>query len=152
MKIKLVKQYICNGFFSLSLHPSVFTQKPGSLVDQESAKSNEQPQPQPSEASFERFETFSTLPNGLSKFVGNDLIATPLEDIDPFYKDKQVFKTNYVCPRNAKPKAEMMNWRFFVISGRRIISMRMKRLCDKCVLHPNNNYQLFFKFHSISFV
>lgn len=85
-------------FFS----PFIFTQKPGNLVDQESAKFSAE-QPQPSEASFERFEAFSTLPLGLSKYVGNDLIGTPLEDIDPFYKDKQVFKTNYVCSRHSKP-------------------------------------------------
>lgn len=43
-----------------------------------------------SEVTFERFKQFSTLPSGLSKFVAKDLLGTPLEDIDPIYKDKQV--------------------------------------------------------------
>lgn len=54
------------------------------------------------EVSFERFEQFSTLPIGLSKYVAKDLIGTPLEDIDPFYKDKQVNSStdvrNCACP------------------------------------------------------
>lgn len=47
-------------------------------------------QPQASDARGERFPAFTTLPLGLRNYVAKDLIGTPLEDIDPFYKDKQV--------------------------------------------------------------
>lgn len=53
------------------------------------ADSHKDDQPQASDAQYVRFEEFSTLPVGLRKYVASDLIGTPLEDIDPFYKDKQ---------------------------------------------------------------
>lgn len=56
------------------------------------AESQKDNQPKSSEVEFERFEQFSKLPDGLSKYVAQDLIGTPLDDIDPFYKDKQVYK------------------------------------------------------------
>lgn len=56
------------------------------------ADSHKDDQPQTSDAQFVRFEQFSTLPVGLRKYVAPDLIGTPLEDIDPFYKDKQASK------------------------------------------------------------
>ncbi|XP_031630611.1 sodium channel protein para-like [Contarinia nasturtii] len=67
--------------------------KQSNLSDQEAPKpgSHKDDQPQLSEAKFERFKQLSTLPLGLSKYVAKDLIGTPLEDIDPFYKDKQTF-------------------------------------------------------------
>lgn len=36
-----------------------------------------------------QFEQFTRLPDGLCKFVG-DLIGTPLDEIDQYYKDQQV--------------------------------------------------------------
>lgn len=36
-----------------------------------------------------QFEQFAKLPDGLCKFVG-DLIGTPLDEIDQFYKDQEV--------------------------------------------------------------
>lgn len=63
----------------------------------DSAKDN-QPKSS-SEIQVERFEQFSTLPIGLGKYVAKDLIGTPLEDIDPFYKDKQVHKIFDVITR-----------------------------------------------------
>ncbi|XP_055311841.1 sodium channel protein para-like [Sitodiplosis mosellana] len=67
--------------------------KPGTLPEQEVPKagSDKENQLKSSEIKFERFEQFSTLPIGLSKYVAQDLIGSPLEDIDPFYKDKQTF-------------------------------------------------------------
>lgn len=68
-----------------------FKQKNANLPDQEvpKADSHKDDQPQTSDPQFVRFEQFSTLPVGLRKYVATDLIGTPLEDIDPFYKDKQ---------------------------------------------------------------
>lgn len=57
---------------------------------------NDQPQSSSDTAGVEYFEQFSTLPAGLHKYVSNDLIGTPLEDIDPFYKDKQVTKAGQI--------------------------------------------------------
>lgn len=54
------------------------------------AEGQKNDQSQSSETVTEYFEQFSTLPAGLHKYVSNDLIGTPLEDIDPVYKDKQV--------------------------------------------------------------
>lgn len=51
--------------------------------------SHKDDQAQTSDAQFVHFEQFTTLPAGLRKYVAKDLIGTPLEDIDPFYKDKQ---------------------------------------------------------------
>lgn len=68
-----------------------FIQKQANLPDQEvpKADSHKDDQPQTSDAQFVHFEQFTTLPAGLRKYVQKDLIGTPLEDIDPFYKDKQ---------------------------------------------------------------
>lgn len=68
-----------------------FIQKQANLPDQvvPKADSHKDDQPQPSDAQFVHFEQFITLPVGLRKYVQKDLIGTPLEDIDPFYKDKQ---------------------------------------------------------------
>lgn len=68
-----------------------FIQKQANLPDQEvpKADSHKDDQPQTSDAQFVHFEQFATLPAGLRKYVAKDLIGTPLEDIDPFYKDKQ---------------------------------------------------------------
>lgn len=55
--------------------------------------SHKNDQPQPSDVQCKRFEQFSRLPTGLRKYVAKDLIGTSLEDIDPFYKDKQVTQT-----------------------------------------------------------
>lgn len=68
-----------------------FFQKQANLPDQEvpKADTHKDDQPQTSDAQFVHFEQFTTLPAGLRKYVAKDLIGTPLEDIDPFYKDKQ---------------------------------------------------------------
>lgn len=72
----------------------LFYQKQSNLSDQGALKVScsgdcqKDNQPQPTE--YQRFEEFSKLPPGLSNYVAKDLIGTPLEDIDPFYKDKQV--------------------------------------------------------------
>lgn len=69
------------------------------MADKDAPKNEGQTsdQPQSPENVAEHFEQFSTIPAGLHKYVSNDLIGTPLEDIDPFHKDKQVTKigTNY---------------------------------------------------------
>lgn len=69
-----------------------FKQKQSTLSAQEVPKVDIQKndQPQSSDGRGERFKTFTSLPLGLRSYVADDLIGTPLEDIDPFYKDKQV--------------------------------------------------------------
>lgn len=64
------------------------------MADKDAPKNEGQTsdQPQSPENVAEHFEQFSTIPAGLHKYVSNDLIGTPLEDIDPFHKDKQVTK------------------------------------------------------------
>lgn len=42
-----------------------------------------------------QFEQFSSLPDGLSKYIVGDLIGTPLDEIDNFYKDKQVINKSF---------------------------------------------------------
>lgn len=43
-----------------------------------------------SDTKFIQFKQFDTLSPGLSQYIVNDLIGTPLEDVDNFYKDKNV--------------------------------------------------------------
>lgn len=64
------------------------------MADKDAPKNEGQKsdQPQSPENVAEHFEQFATIPAGLHKYVSNDLIGTPLEDIDPFHKDKQVTK------------------------------------------------------------
>lgn len=72
----------------------IIQKKPIHLPDKQASKAEGQKndQPQSCEIEAEYFEQFSTLPVGLNKYISNDLIGTPLDDIDPFYKDKQVIK------------------------------------------------------------
>lgn len=42
------------------------------------------------EAKSVQFEEFSTLPDGFTKYIVGDFVGTPLDEIDQFYKDKQV--------------------------------------------------------------
>lgn len=81
-----------------------FIQKQANLPDQEvpKADSHKDDQPQTSDAQFVHFEQFTTLPAGLRKYVQKDLIGTPLEDIDPFYKDKQASE----CERSERERKE----------------------------------------------
>lgn len=60
------------------------------------SETNKDNETKPSEIDFERFEQYSALPIGLGKYVTPDLIGTPLEDIDPFYKEKQVPDTKVI--------------------------------------------------------
>lgn len=73
-------------------------------MDQEVLKGDSHKDDQPqTDAQCERFEAFAALPVGLRKYVAKDLIGTTLEDIDPFYKDKQVHnQTNKIIEGEPK--------------------------------------------------